>query len=159
MSINKEKKENLMRIVMQEVEESIKEGNSPFGAILIDENGNIIEKAHNTAKSMCNPVLHAEINLITKACKKLNTRDLSRYYIMSNAWSCSMCMSACIKAKIQNFIYGAPSESDMNPDITIFDIKEKATNTLNIETGILQDECQLQIEDARKQWRQNLKRC
>ncbi|MBE5806220.1 MAG: nucleoside deaminase, partial [Clostridiales bacterium] len=128
MSINKEKKENLMRIVMQEVEESIKEGNSPFGAILIDENGNIIEKAHNTAKSMCNPVLHAEINLITKACKKLNTRDLSRYYIMSNAWSCSMCMSACIKAKIQNFIYGAPSESDMNPDITIFDIKEKATN-------------------------------
>ena len=59
MSINKEKKENLMRIVMHEVEEAIKEGNSPFGAILIDENGNIIEKAHNTAKSMCNPVLHA----------------------------------------------------------------------------------------------------
>lgn len=61
MNINKEKKENLMRIVMDEVEEAIKEGNSPFGAILIDENGNIIEKAHNTAKSMCNPVLHAEI--------------------------------------------------------------------------------------------------
>ena len=140
-----------MRTVMDEVEEAIKEGNSPFGAILIDENGNIIEKAHNTAKSMCNPVLHAEINLITKACKKLNTRDLSKYYIMSNAWSCSMCMSACIKAKIQNFIYGAPSESDMNPNITIFDIKEKANNELNIETGILQNECQLQIENARKQ--------
>ena len=84
MSISKNKKENLMKIVMQEVEKAIEEGNSPFGAILIDENGNIIEKAHNTAKSMCNPVLHAEINLITKACKKLNTRDLSKYYIMSN---------------------------------------------------------------------------
>jgi len=150
MSINKEKKENLMRIVMHEVEEAIKEGNSPFGAILIDENGNIIEKAHNTAKSMCNPVLHAEINLITKACKKINTTDLSKYIIMSNAWSCSMCMSACIKAKIQNFIYGAPSESDMNPNITIFDIKEKANNELNIEIGLLQNECQLQIENARK---------
>jgi len=151
MSINKEKKENLMRTVMHEVEEAIKEGNSPFGAILIDKNGNIIEKAHNTAKSMCNPVLHAEINLITKACKKLDTRDLSKYYIMSNAWSCSMCMSACIKAKIQNFIYGAPSESDMNPNITIFDIKEKTNNKLNIEIGVLQDECQSQIENARKQ--------
>lgn len=150
MSINKEKKENLMRTVMHEVEEAIKEGNSPFGAILIDENGNIIEKAHNTAKSMCNPVLHAEINLITKACKKLDTSDLSKYYIMSNAWSCSMCMSACIKAKIQNFIYGAPSESDMNPNITIFDIKEKTNNKLNIEIGVLQDECQLQIENARQ---------
>ena len=151
MSIYKEKKEELMRIVMQEVENAINEGNSPFGAILIDENGNIIEKAHNTAKSMCNPVLHAEINLVTEACKKLNTRDLSKYYIMSNAWSCSMCMSACIKAKIQNYIYGAPSELDMNPNITIFDIKEKAKNELNIETGVLQDECQLQIENARKQ--------
>ena len=64
MNFNKEKKENLMRIVMLEVEEAIKEGNSPFGAILIDENGNIIEKAHNTAKSMCNPVLHAEIRAL-----------------------------------------------------------------------------------------------
>lgn len=150
MSFSKEEKENLMRIVMQEVDEAIKEENSPFGAILIDEQGNIIEKAHNTAKSMCNPLLHAEINLISKACKKLNTRDLSKYYIMSNAWSCSMCMSACIKAKIQNFIYGAPSETDMNPNVTIFDIKEKATTELNIETGILKEECQSQIENARK---------
>ena len=122
MDFSKEKKDELMRIVMQEVEKAIKEENSPFGAILFDEEGNIIEKAHNTAKSMCNPVLHAEINLITNACKKLNTRDLSKYYIMSNAWSCSMCMSALIKARVQNFIYGAPSESDMNPNITIFDI-------------------------------------
>lgn len=151
MSFNKEQKEELMKVVMEEVDQAIKEGNSPFGAILIDEQGNIIERAHNTAKSMCNPVLHAEINLISNACKKLNTRDLSRYYIMSNAWSCSMCMSACIKAKIQNFIYGAPSESDMNPNITIFDIKEKTTTKLDIETGILKDECQLQIENARKQ--------
>ena len=150
MSINKEKKENLMRTVMHEVEEAIKEGNSPFGAILIDENGNIIEKAHNTAKSMCNPVLHAEINLITKACKKLDTRDLSKYYIMSNAWSCSMCMSACIKAKIQNYIYGAPSEETMNPNVTIFDIKDKSKTELNIEIGILENECRLQINNARK---------
>lgn len=61
-----------------------------------------------------------------------------------------MCMSACIKAKIQNFIYGAPSETDMNPNVTIFDIKEKCTTKLNIETGILKEECQLQIEEARK---------
>lgn len=37
VNLNKEVKENLMRIVMEEVNEAIKEGNSPFGAILIDE--------------------------------------------------------------------------------------------------------------------------
>ena len=150
MNLSIEKKEELMQLVMQEVEEAIKEGNSPFGAILIDENGNVIEKAHNTAKSMMNPVLHAEINLITKACNKLNTMDLSNYCIMSNAWSCSMCMSACIKAKIQNYIYGAPSEESMNPNVTIFDIKNNSKTELNIEIGILENECKLQIENARK---------
>lgn len=150
MNINKDKKEELMKQVLQEVNVAIKEGNSPFAAILVDEQGNIIEKAHNTAKSMCNPVLHAEINLISKACKKLNTRNLSKYCIISNAWSCSMCSSACIKAKIQNYIYGAPSESDMNPNITIFDIKENATTEMNIEIGILEEDCKNQIENARK---------
>lgn len=147
--INKTLQEELMRVVMKEVEIAINEGNSPFAAILIDNEGNIIGKAHNTAKTENNPVLHAEINLITEMCKKLNTRDLSEYYLVSNAWSCSMCMSASIKAKIKNYIFGAPSENDMNPNITVFDIKEKTTGDINIITGVLEDECKRQIESAR----------
>lgn len=142
--------EKLMKVVIEEVDVAVEEGNSPFAAILIDTEGNIIEKAHNTAKSTCNPTAHAEINLISEACKKFNTRDLSKYFLMSNAWSCSMCMSASIKAKINNFFFGAPSEGDMNPNVTIFDIKDKTSGELNIITGILEDECKEQIEKARK---------
>ena len=61
-----------------------------------------------------------------------------------------MCMLACIKAKIHNFIFGAPSEPNMNPNVTIFEIKEKSTKELYIEIGILKEECQYQIENARK---------
>ena len=39
MSFSKSKKEDWMRLVMQEVEVAISEGNSPFAAILIDEQG------------------------------------------------------------------------------------------------------------------------
>lgn len=148
--IDKVLQENLMRIVIEEVDIAIKEGNSPFAAILIDEKGNIIGKAHNTAKTGNNPVLHAEINLITEMCKKLNTRNLSEYCLISNAWSCSMCMSASIKAKIKNFIFGAPSEDDMNPNITVFDIREKTKGNINIITGVLEEECKQQIENARR---------
>lgn len=148
--INKVLQENLMRVVMEEVEIAIKEGNSPFAAILINKNGEIIGKSHNTAKTENNPILHAEINLITNVCKKLNTRDLSEYCLISNAWSCSMCMSASIKAKISNFIFGAPSENDMNPNITVFDIKEKTNGDINIVRGVLEEECRKQIERARK---------
>lgn len=148
--INNVLQEKIMRVVIEEVEIAIKEGNSPFAAILINKNGEIIGKAHNTAKTENNPILHAEINLITNVCKKLNTRDLSEYCLISNAWSCSMCMSASIKAKISNFIFGAPSENDMNPNITVFDIKEKTNGDINIVTGVFEEECRKQIERARK---------
>lgn len=147
---SKELCENLLRIVIKEANKAIHEGNSPFAALLVDKYGNIVEKAYNTAKKENNPVLHAEINLITNACKNLNTRDLSEYCLVSNAESCSMCMSACIKAKISNFIFGAPSETDMDPKITIFDIKKKTKRPLNIIVGVLEEECKKQISNARK---------
>lgn len=148
--LSKRCQEDLMRVVMEEVKESIHEGCSPFAALLVSKNGEIIEKAYNTAKVVGNPILHAEMNLITKACKKLNTTDLSEYWLVSNAESCSMCMSACIKAKISHFIFGAPSELDMDPYITVFDIKNKTKKPLHIITGVLEEECKLQILNARE---------
>lgn len=142
--------EEIMKQVMQEVDIAIKEGNSPFAAFLLDSNGNVLFKEHNTVNTKMDPTAHAEMNLIKNACKKLQTKDLSNYILISNAWSCSMCMSALIKAKIQNYIFGAESESNMNPYITIFDIQNKTKNNLNITTDILKKECTKQIEDARK---------
>lgn len=142
--------ENIMEELLLEVDKAIEEGNSPFAAFLLDKDGNIRYRAHNTAKSDCNPTAHAEINLIQQACKDLETRNLSDFCVISNAWSCSMCMSALIKAKVQNYIYGAPSESDMNPNMTIYDIQEKCTIKLNIEVGILEEKCKAQIERARQ---------
>ena len=149
MNITRIKMEEIMKQVMQEVDIAIKEGNSPFGAFLLDDNGRILFKAHNTANTDIDPTAHAEINLIRKACKKQQTKDLSNYILISNAWSCSMCMSASIKAKISNYIFGAKSEFGMNPNVTIFDIQNKTKNKLNITTGILEKECTKQIENFR----------
>ena len=138
-----------MNLVMEEVDIAVNEGNSPFAAFLLDMDGNIKYRAHNTSNSDIDPTAHAEINLIRNACRDLNSKNLSNYILISNAWSCSMCFSAAIKAKICNFIFGAESESNMNPNVTIFDIKEKCSNELNIITGILEEECKKQIVNAR----------
>ena len=153
MIIEKEKMEEIMSLVIEEANIAIKEGNSPFAAFLLDKEGNILYRAHNTSNTNTDPTAHAEINLIRMACKELKTKDLSNYILISNAWSCSMCFSAAIKAKINRFIFGAESESNMNPNVTIFDIKEKCKNEINIISGILKDECKKQIEEARRQFK------
>ena len=150
MNINDDDMNNLMRKVMVEVDAAISEGNSPFAAFLLDKDGNIKYKAHNTTNTDIDPTAHAEINLIRKACKDLKSKKLSEYILISNAWSCSMCFSAAIKAKISNFIFGTESESNMNPNVTIYDIKEKCKNDNNIISGVLKDECKKQIEEARR---------
>ena len=149
MIIEKEKMEEIMSLVIEEANIAIKEGNSPFAAFLLDKEGNILYRAHNTSNTNTDPTAHAEINLIRMACKELKTKDLSNYILISNAWSCSMCFSAAIKAKINSFIFGAESESNMNPNVTIYDIKDKCKNEINVISGILRDECKIQIEEAR----------
>ena len=149
MNISVDRINELMKLVMEEVDIAVSEGNSPFAAFLLDMDGNIKYKAHNTSNSDIDPTAHAEINLIREACSDLGKKNLSEYVLISNAWSCSMCFSAAIKAKITNFIFGAASEDNMNPNVTIFDIKEKCNNELNIIIGILEDDCKKQIIDAR----------
>ena len=127
MNITKEKMEEIMKLVIDEVNIAIEEGNSPFAAFLLDMNGNILYKAHNTSNTCIDPTAHAEINLIRESSKKLKTKDLSNYILISNAWSCTMCFSAAIKARINNFIFGTESEPNMNPNVTIYDIKEKCS--------------------------------
>lgn len=148
-------KEKLMRMAMDEASIAIKEGNSPFGAILTDLEGNVIEMAHNTQKTDSDPTAHAEINLIRKVTKKHRSTDLSTNILISNAQSCSMCFSAAIKAKIENFIFGAESESHMNPNLNVFEIAKFTHNELIIDSGILQLECKNQIANARH-YKQNL---
>lgn len=149
MNISLDKMEEIMKEVIEEVEIAIKEKNSPFAAFLIDFEGNVIYKEHNTSNTDMDPTAHAEINLIRKACKELQTKNLSKYILISNAYSCSMCMSAAIKAKIENYIFGAASEDNMNPNINIFDIEKNTNSKLNIITGILNIDCAKQIKNAR----------
>jgi tRNA(Arg) A34 adenosine deaminase TadA len=143
-------KEKLVSIAMQEAEKAWETGNSPFGAVLAAADGTIIQIGHNTVKTDNNPLAHAETNVIVQASKKLNTRDLSPYYLVSNAQSCPMCFSGAIKAKITHFIYGCAEDETLEPKITVFDLAKYCKHPVHIDAGILQEECLAQLARARK---------
>lgn len=143
-------KEKLIRLAMDEASLASTQGNSPFGAVLADLEGNIITSAHNTTKTDIDPTAHAEINLIRQTTKNIGKNDLSNYYLISNAQSCAMCFAAAVKAKISNFIYGYAEDDTLTPKITVFEMSKYCTQKINIETGILSDECKKQINEARK---------
>ena len=68
----------------------------PFGAVIVDKEGNIIAEGNNKVLKTKDPTAHAEITAIREACKKLNTYDLSEYILYTSCEPCPMCLSAII---------------------------------------------------------------
>jgi tRNA(adenine34) deaminase len=149
-TISQSRAEELIRQCQQEAEKSIQEGNPPFGCVITDLEGNVFMTAHNTQDTDCDPTAHAEITALRQLGKKLGSRYLNDCVMFANAESCSMCMSASIKAHIKTFYFGAPSEAKMNPWLTVRDVAAKATTPLEINSPILGDECAAQIARGRK---------
>lgn len=148
--MDKQKQEELIRLAQKEVDAAIKEGNNPFGAVITDDEGEVIASAHNTQNTDNDPTAHAEINLLRKVGKMLGKRDLTDYRIFGNAEPCSMCASAVIKAKIRHIYFGAYHESRMDPMLPINKVAEAAKSELHIVGGILEEECEKQVELGRK---------
>ena len=82
----------------------------PFGAVIVDKEGNIIAKGNNTVIKNGDPTEHAEMNVIREACKKLGTYDLSEYILYTSCEPCPMCLSSIIWANIKEVYYGCTKE-------------------------------------------------
>lgn len=73
----------------------------------------MIATGYETLKSANDPVNgHAEIDVIRRACKKLQQPYLSGCILYSTAEPCPMCMSAIIWAKVDTVAY-AITRNDM----------------------------------------------
>lgn len=150
-SITQAQSEELIRTCQKEAQESINAGNPPFGCVIADMNGNILIQAHNTQNTDNDPTAHAEIKALSQLGRKRGSRYLDDCVMFANAESCSMCMSAAIKAMITVFFYGAPAETKMNPWATMKDIAAKTSTPVELHGGILAEECAAQIAEGRKQ--------
>ena len=78
----------------------------PVGALLIINN-EIIFESHNSPISDKDPTSHAEINVIRRACKKINNYRLKNTTLYISLEPCIMCIGAICEARIDRVIFGA----------------------------------------------------
>lgn len=81
-----------------------KEG-GPFGAVIVNKDGEIIGYGHNQVIKYNDPTLHAEMVAIKNASKNINNYDLSGSKIYTTSEPCPMCLSAIIWANIKEVYY------------------------------------------------------
>jgi guanine deaminase len=81
-----------------------KKHGGPFGAVIVKDD-EAIAKGHNEVLLRKDPTAHAEVVAIRKACKKLNTLDLSGCIMYVTSKPCPMCKGVIQWSRIKKVIF------------------------------------------------------
>ena len=102
-------KNKFMKRAIELSENSANGTGGPFGSVIVKDE-KIIAEASNEVTFKNDPTAHAEIVAIRKACKNLNTFNLSGCDIYTSCEPCPMCLSAIYWSHINNIYYANTRE-------------------------------------------------
>lgn len=86
--------------------EAVAAGDTPFGSLLVDEQGNILIEGKNTQNVDNDISAHSEMNVIKKAAKLYDRDFLSRCTLYNSGEPCTMCAGAIFWSGIKRVVYG-----------------------------------------------------
>jgi tRNA(Arg) A34 adenosine deaminase TadA len=101
-----ERDEKFLRRSFEVARRSMTHGNHPFGAILVDEQGNVLIEAENGFMPDRDGTAHAERLLATQACRTVAPDVRAKATLYSSAEPCAMCAGAIYWAGIGRVVYG-----------------------------------------------------
>ncbi|MBP9854069.1 MAG: tRNA adenosine(34) deaminase TadA [Candidatus Omnitrophica bacterium] len=150
------KDEGYMRQALAQAKMAYERDEVPVGAVIVFEN-QIIAKAHNLVETLKDPTAHAEMIAVTQAVNTLKTKWLNKCTMYITVEPCSMCAGALVLARISKLIF-ATEDPKTGACGSLMNIAQH--NSLNhhidVQKGILRDECSLIMKEFFKQKRHTL---
>jgi tRNA(Arg) A34 adenosine deaminase TadA len=95
--------EGFLRRTLALAQESVRDGNHPFGALLVVD-GEILLESKNTVTTESDVTRHAELNLVSRA-GKIPLEVLRRATLYSSTEPCGMCAGAIYWAGIRHVVF------------------------------------------------------
>ena len=131
-----------MAIALDEARLAMESGEVPVGAVLIDDEGGVVVRAHNMCEAERDATAHAEILAIREAGRKLTRWRLTGCTLYVTLEPCSMCAGAIMAARISRLVYGA-TDARAGAVESIFNIPghPSLAPSPEITAGVMEDEC------------------
>ena len=125
----------------------------PVGAVIVKD-GQVIAKAYNTKETKRDTTKHAEILAIQKASKKLGSWRLNDCEMYVTLEPCTMCAGALIQARISK-VYIGTMDVKTGACGSVLNVLEdyKFNHKVEVETGIMKEECEKILQDFFKELR------
>lgn len=97
--------EGFIRQCIALAEEAARAGDEPFGALLVVD-GAVRLTARNAVLTESDPTRHAELTLVSDACRRFDAATLARGTTYSSTEPCMMCCGAVYWSRIPRVVFG-----------------------------------------------------
>ena len=146
-------KEKYMKEALRQAKKAAEAGDVPIGCVIVYED-KIIARGYNKRNQQKSALGHAEIAAIRKASKKMGDWRLEECTMYVTLEPCPMCAGAIVQARFPEVVIGAmnPKAGCAGSIINLLQM-ERLNHQVQMETGILQEECQKLLKDFFKELR------
>ena len=140
--------DDYMMLAIREAQKAEKIDEVPVGAVIVDENHQVIGRGFNRPISTNDPTSHAEINALRMAADILNNYRLTKTCLYVTIEPCIMCMGAIIHARINRVVFGAP-DPKWGAAVSLYEMASdhRLNHSPEIVSGILKEESSLLIKN------------
>ena len=127
--------------------EAGKQEEIPVGAIVVDENNQLIAQANNQKQANQDPTAHAEIIAIQRATQKLQQWRLNKCSLYVTLEPCPMCAGAIVQARLKTLVYGV-DDFKTGAIRTVINIPDSLASyhRLQVFAGIKENDCRHLIQ-------------
>jgi tRNA(adenine34) deaminase len=141
------KHEEYMQRALSQAEKAGRIDEVPVGAVLVDQKGRVLAKAHNRTIGNCDPTAHAEILALRAAAVKIKNYRLTGCVLYVTIEPCLMCMGASVHARIAMVVYGACDPKwGAAGSLYNFATDQRLNHPFQVVSGVCKERCRELIQ-------------
>jgi tRNA(adenine34) deaminase len=136
-----------MEIALDEARLALEHDDVPVGAVLLDPSGDVVARDHNRREELGDATAHAEMLVLSARSRELDDWRLTGYTLVITLEPCAMCAMAAVWARVDRIVYGS-ADLRAGAAWSLFNIPqdERLNHRIELEHGILEDECRSLLE-------------
>jgi tRNA(adenine34) deaminase len=134
--------QNLMQQALALANQAATFDDVPVGALVVNDQGEIIGVGENLREKNNDPTAHAEIVAIKNAAQKIGNWRLDDLTMVVTLEPCAMCAGAIVQTRMKRLVFGAFDEK-AGAVGSIWDVVRdtRALTKIEVISGVLEKEC------------------
>ncbi len=114
----------------------------PVGALVVNEQGEILGTGHNLREESNDPTAHAEIVAMRNAATKIGNWRMDELTMIVTLEPCAMCAGAISQSRFKRLVFGAWDEK-AGAVGSVWDVirDQRNLNKVEVLSGVLEKEC------------------